>query len=54
MIDFTGLSYKDAQNILKLMGVNYKLEGYGYAVKQNIEDKSKIDKEVVIEFKGLY
>ena len=28
MIDFKGMSYKDANNILKLMGVKYTLEGY--------------------------
>ena len=54
MIDFNGLSYKDANNILKLMGVKYKLEGYGYVYEQNIEVGKKIDKEVVLKLKGKY
>ena len=54
MIDFNGISYKDANNILKLMGVEYKLEGYGYVYEQNIKAGSKIDKEVVLKFRGKY
>ena len=54
MIDFNGMSYKDANNILKLMGVNYKLEGYGYVYEQNIKVGSKIDKEIVLKLKGKY
>ena len=54
MIDFNGMSYKDANNILKLMGVEYKLEGYGYVYEQNIPKGSKIDKEVILKLKGKY
>ena len=54
MIDFTGLSYKETKIILELMNVDYKLNGYGYVVNQNIEANKKIDKEVVIELKSLY
>ncbi len=54
MIDFSGLSYKMVKETLELMGVEYELSGYGYAVKQNIENGKKIDKKVLIEFKGIY
>lgn len=54
MIDFIGLSYKDANNILKLMGVSYNLEGYGYVYEQNIEANKKIEQDVVLKFKDKY
>ena len=54
MIDFIGMSYKDANGILKLMGVKCKLEGYGYVYEQNIEKGIKIDKEVVLRLKSKY
>ena len=54
MIDFKGLSYKETKMILELMNVKYKLNGYGYVTSQNIEPDKVIDKEVVIELKGLY
>ena len=54
MIDFTGMSYKDAKEILKLMDVEYELSGYGYVTNQNIEKGTKIDKKVILELKGLY
>lgn len=54
MIDFTNMSYKECDSILKLMGVTYNLSGYGYAYSQNIEAGSKIDQEVSIQFKSIY
>ena len=54
MIDFTGMSYKDANGILKLMNVPYKLDGYGYVYEQSISAGKKIDKEVIIKLKGKY
>ena len=42
MPNLVGLSYKDASNILKLMGVSYKLEGNGYVTSQNIIEGSAI------------
>ena len=53
-IDFTGLSYKETKEILKLMNVEYKLEGYGYVTNQSIPSGEKIDDEIIIELKGLY
>ncbi len=54
MVDFTGLSYKESLAVLKMMGVTYKLEGYGYAYFQNILVNEKIEQEVEIKFRGLY
>jgi len=54
MIDFNDVSYKDAKNILNLMGVKYKLDGYGYVYEQNIEVGKKIDIEIVLKLKGKY
>ena len=54
MINFNNMSYKEANNILKLMGVKYKLEGYGYVYEQNIQNGIKIDGEVVLKLKGKY
>ena len=53
-IDFTGLSYKETKEILKLMNVEYKLEGYGYVTNQSIPSGERIDDEIIIELKGLY
>ena len=36
------------------MGVQYKLEGYGYVYEQNISMGNKIDKEVILKLKGKY
>ena len=54
MIDFTGMSYKEAKETLKLMNVEYELSGYGYVTNQNIEKGTKIQEKVVLELKGLY
>ena len=54
MVNFIGMSYKDANSILKLMGVKHKLDGYGYVYEQNIEKDKKIDKEVVLKLKSKY
>lgn len=43
MPNLIGLSYKDAYNILKLMGVNYKIEGTGYVTSQSIEENTNIN-----------
>ena len=43
-----GLSYKDATNILKLMGVKYTTEGKGYVESQNIEAGSIVTDEMTV------
>ena len=54
MIDFSGLSYKEAKEILNLMNVNYELDGYGYVKEQNIEVGNKIEDKVILKLEGLY
>lgn len=50
-----GLSYKDASNILKLMGVKYKIEGKGYVISQSVAEGSAVtdDVEVIIRMNNL-
>ncbi len=54
MIDFSGLSYKEAKEILNLMNVEYELDGYGYVKEQNIEVGNKIEDKVILKLEGLY
>ena len=49
MPDLVGLSYKDAMNILKLMGVKYNLNGNGYVVSQNINVGDKVSDDATVE-----
>ena len=49
MPDLVGLSYKDAMNILKLMGVKYSLKGNGYVTSQNISVGEKVLDDVTVE-----
>lgn len=46
-----GLSYKDAVNILKLMGIKYNLEGNGYVVSQSIPEGTIVGNDITIELK---
>lgn len=54
MLDFTGLSYKEANEILKLMNVEYELNGYGYVKGQNISVGEIIEDKVILDLSGLY
>ena len=47
--NLVGVSYKDAVNILKLMGVNYKLNGNGYVISQSIPEETIISNDIVLE-----
>lgn len=49
MPNLVGLSYKDAANILKLMGVKYNLKGNGYVVGQSITEGNIIKDNVTVE-----
>lgn len=51
MPNLMGLSYKDAVNILKLMGVKYSLDGNGYVINQNINEGVIINDDMVVELK---
>lgn len=48
MPNLVGLSYKDAVNILKLVGVEYKLEGNGYVVSQSINEGSRVNEGEIV------
>ncbi len=54
MVDLTGYSKKEAINILKLMGVDYKTEGTGYVFEQSVPAYSKVSGEVVIKLREKY
>ena len=43
-----GLSYKDATNILKLMGVRYTTEGKGYVTNQSIAPDSIVTEDMTV------
>ena len=47
--DLTGLSYKDAINILKLMGVRYETEGKGYVLNQSIAPESIVTEDMTVK-----
>jgi len=52
MIDLVGYSYKEANNILKLMDVNYSIEGNGYVYEQSINAGDDIgDDEIIVKLK---
>lgn len=46
--NLTGLSYKDAINILKLMGIRYTAEGKGYVINQSIEEGSIVTEDMTV------
>ena len=46
-----GLSYKDAINILKLMGVRYTTEGKGYVTNQSIQPDSIVTEDMTVTIK---
>ena len=54
MIDVSGMSYKDATNILKMLGINYETEGIGYAYEQSVLLGSVVEDKVIIKFKNNY
>ena len=49
--NLVGLSYKDAINILKLMGVRYTTEGKGYVTNQSIQPDSIVTEEMTVILK---
>ena len=51
MPNLVGLSYKDAVNILKLMGVKYSLEGNGYVISQSVEEGTVVGNDITVEIK---
>ena len=54
-IDLTNYSYKEVINILKLMNVNYTIEGKGYVYEQSIQPGQLINNQVInIKLKEKY
>ena len=53
-IDLKGMSYKEVDGFLRLIGVKYKLDGYGCVYEQNIEPGRKIDSEIILKLKDKY
>ncbi len=51
MIDLTGLSYKDVNKLLKMININYKLEGTGYVYEQSIAPGTKFNSNDTINIK---
>ena len=52
MIDLVGYSYKEANNILKLMDVNYSIEGNGYVYEQSVNAGDDIgNDEIIVKLK---
>lgn len=51
MPNLVGLSYKDAINILKLMGVNYKIEGSGYVEAQSVNEGEIVGSDATVIIK---
>lgn len=54
MPSLLGLSYKEAINVLKLIGIEYTTEGNGYVYEQSIEPGNVIDTEVTVKLKSKY
>lgn len=54
MPNLIGLSYKEANNILKLMDIEYTTFGNGYVYEQNIEPGSIIDTSLEVKFKSRW
>ena len=54
MPNLIGLSYKEANNILKLMDIEYTTFGNGYVYEQNIEPGSIVDTSLEVKFKSRW
>ena len=54
MIDLTGYSYKEANNILKMMDVSFILEGNGYAYEQSVPVGEEVTDTVTVKLKDKY
>ena len=54
MPNLIGYSYKEASNILKMMDINYHLNGTGYVYEQSIEEGTIIEDTVEINLRGKW
>jgi len=53
-INFENLSYKEAIAILKLLNVEYEIEGSGYVFEQSVKPGSKISDKIILKLKEKY
>jgi len=53
-INFENMSYKEAKSILKLMNVEYELEGNGYVYEQSISPGNIINDKIILKLKKKY
>ena len=51
MPNLIGLSYKDANNILKLMNIKYTIEGKGYVVEQSVNEGEIVKDDITVTIK---
>ena len=54
MIDLIGYSHKEVINILKLLDIDYTLEGTGYVYEQSIPPDSDINETLVLKLQNKY
>lgn len=54
MPNLIGMSYKEANNTLRLLGKEYTLEGNGYVYMQNIQEGNLIDIPIEVKLKNKY
>ena len=54
MIDLSGYSYKEAINILELMGIKYEIEGSGYVYEQSIAAGEEVNDTLNLKLKSIY
>ncbi len=54
MIDLIGYSHKDVINILKLLDIDYTLEGTGYVYEQSIPPDGDINETLVLKLQNKY
>lgn len=54
MPDLMGLSYKEAINLLKMMNIEYSIDGNGYVYEQSISPGDMINGVVEVKFKSKY
>ena len=54
MINLVGYSYKEVINILKMLDINYTIEGNGYVYEQSILEGEDISDTITIKLKDKY
>ena len=52
MPNLVGYSRAEAENLLKLLNIDYEIEGYGYITEQSIKENEEISGKVVLKLKN--